>query len=355
MKTEGSLEKSGTRVRAAVIGAAGLTGVELTRLLLDHPNFDLTVVTSTSDAGKRVDDLYPGIARTNLTYVAPDLESIAKNNDLAFLAVPHTAAMDIAPFLLERGLKVVDVSADFRLSDAKTYEKWYGTPHKAPALLDEAAYGLPELFPLSTARLVACAGCYPTATLLAAAPAIEAKIVTSQRIIVDAKSGVSGAGREARADSMYISVTESIGAYKVASHRHTPEITQGVVSLGLEGARIVFSPHLAPMSRGLLSTVYLEVDPKIDTKAALAIYKARYEKCPFITVHPAGRMPKTSEVRGSNRAHIGLVVDDNSHTLVVTSAIDNLVKGASGQAVQCANLLFGFEETTGLATHGAIA
>ncbi|MHB1341523.1 MAG: N-acetyl-gamma-glutamyl-phosphate reductase [Coriobacteriia bacterium] len=338
--------------RVAIVGAAGYAGVELTRLVLAHPEFELVLVTSTADAGTRVSALYPALAGCDLEYVEPDLASITAVATVVFLAVPHTAALALAPGLLDAGLIVIDASADFRLRDADVYAAWYSTAHTAPDLLGEAAYGLPELWrsTLADARLVACPGCYPTATLLAAAPAVEAGWVISDRVIVDAKSGVSGAGRAPGAGSHYSSVNESVQAYKVASHRHTPEIAQGLADLGLAHPRVTFTPHLVPMTRGLLSTVYLEIEPGVGADEAAALYAARYLGEPFVTVHPAGRMPATGEVRGSNRAHIGVTVDEASGMLVASCAIDNLIKGTSGQAVQCANLVLGYPETTGLAT-----
>jgi len=333
----------------AIVGAAGYAGVELTRLVVGHPEFELALVTSAADAGRRVDELYPGLAGCDLVYRDPQLAEIAAA-DVAFLAVPHTAALALAPALLEAGTLVIDASADFRLRDASVYEQWYGVPHTAPGLLGEAVYGLPELWRsrLPGARLVACPGCYPTATLLAAAPAIEAGIVSSSRVIVDAKSGVSGAGRAPAAGTHYAHANESLQAYKVTSHRHTPEIAQGLEDLGLTGARVTFTPHLVPMTRGLLSTVYLEVTSGIDTQTAVDLYRERYAGEWAVTVHPAGAMPATGEVKGSNRAHIGVAVDEEARVLVASCAIDNLVKGTAGQAVQCANLVLGFTESAGL-------
>ncbi len=340
---------------AAIVGAAGYAGVELTRLILGHPELELVMVTSATDAGRRVDELYPALARCNLVYRAPNPAEIAEA-DVAFLAVPHTAALGLVPSLLGAGTVVIDASADFRLRDAHVYETWYGVPHTAPELLAEAVYGLPELWRerLSGARLVACPGCYPTATLLAAAPAIEAGIVTSPRVIVDAKSGVSGAGRTPAAGTHYAHVNESLQPYKVTSHRHTPEIAQGLSDLGLANPRVTFAPHLVPMTRGLLSTVYLNVDEGIDTQTAVRLYMERYADEWAVTVHPAGVMPATGEVRGSNRAHIGVAVDEAAGVLVASCAIDNLVKGTAGQAVQCANLVLGLDESTGLAAPGPV-
>lgn len=336
--------------RAAIIGAAGYAGAELTRLLLGHPEFELVRVTSGADQGRLVRDLYPGLADCVLAYAAHDAQAIAREAEVAFLAVPHTAAMAVAPALLEAGLTVVDCSADFRLHDPGLFTVWYAEPHTAPELLAEAVYGLPELWrdALPGARLIACPGCYPTATLLAAAPAVRAGIVTSGRVIVDAISGVSGAGRGLSAATHFVAATESVSAYKVATHRHTPEIAQGLTDLGLAAASVVFTPHLAPLDRGLLATVYLEVDAALAPGEVQALYADAYAAERFITVCEAGLQPATGHVRGSNRAHIGVALDEASHTLIVTSAIDNLVKGTAGQAVQCANIALGFDESAGL-------
>ena len=336
--------------RVAIVGAAGYAGAELVRLVIGHPSLDLTVVTSSQDVGKRVCDLYPALAGCDLAYVEHDAALVAAHADLAFLAVPHTAAMAMVPALLDAGLLVVDASADFRLKDAAVFERWYDAVHTAPGLLAEAVYGLPELWrdAIPGARLVACPGCYPTATLLAAAPAVRAGVVTSPKVIADAISGVSGAGRTPNATTHFVNASESVSAYKVAAHRHTPEIAQGLNDLGLAGAALVFTPHLAPLDRGLLATVYLEVSPELDLEAAHALYAAAYAGESFIAVCAPGLQPATGHVRGSNRAHLGVALDEATHTLVVTCAIDNLVKGTSGQAVQCANLLLGLAETTGL-------
>lgn len=337
-------------IPAAIVGAAGYAGVELARLLLGHPSFEIVAVTSSADAGRRVSDVYPALAGCDLEYVEHDASLIASVAKVAFLAVPHTAAMAMTPALLEAGLTVIDASADFRLHDPELFAAWYATPHTAPQLLEEAVYGLPELWrdAIPGARLVACPGCYPTASLLAAAPAVKADAVVSSRVIVDAVSGVSGAGRSLSEATHFVNVTESLAAYKVGVHRHTPEIAQGLADLGLPHPSVVFTPHLAPLDRGLLATVYLDADPSLLAEDAYEIYRSAYESEPFVTVCAPGTQPATGHVRGSNRAHIGVALDETSHTLVVTCAIDNLVKGTSGQAVQCANLVLGLAETTGL-------
>jgi N-acetyl-gamma-glutamyl-phosphate reductase len=335
---------------AAIIGAAGYAGAELTRLLLGHPGFELVAVTSDRDQGRRVSELYPGLASCDLVYGPHDAAAVARMAEVVFLAVPHTAAMAVVPALLEAGRTVIDASADFRLRDPALYQAWYQAEHTAADLLSEAVYGLPELWrgSLPGARLVACPGCYPTATLLAAAPAVRAGFVGSGRVIVDAISGVSGAGRSLSEATHFMNAADSVAAYKVASHRHTPEIAQALGDLGLDAPAVVFTPHLAPLGRGLLSTVYLECDAALSADEVHAAYRQAYAGEPFVTVCEPGVQPATGHVRGSNRAHVGVMFDEATHTLVATCAIDNLVKGTAGQAVQCANLALGIEETTGL-------
>ncbi len=338
-----------------VVGAAGYAGAEITRLVLGHPGMRLVAVSSDSDAGRRVSDLYPALAGCDLAYV-PHAQAVTLDAGLVMLAVPHTAAMPYVPDVLARGAMVVDASADFRLKDAAQYERWYGVPHSAASLLAGAAYGLPELGreAIAGARLVACPGCYPTAALLAAVPAVEARIASADGVVIDAKSGVSGAGRTPSEATHFPSCNESVSAYKAAGHRHSPEIDQQLSAAAGRSVHATFVPHLLPSTRGLLATVYLRVAEGIDTEAAHAVYADRFAGEPFITVHPLGRMPSTREVCGGNRAHIGVALDEVSGTLVVTCAIDNLVKGTAGQAVQCANLALGFDETAGLTAYGPV-
>lgn len=341
----------------AVVGAAGYAGAEAVRWTLAHPVFRLACVTSAADAGRPLSELYPGFAgATDLVFSEPDVDAIAQQASVAFLAVPHTAALELVPRLHARGVTVLDMSADFRLTDAAVYEQWYGVSHSAPELLADAVYGLPELdrTRLPGARLVACPGCYPTATTLAALPALEAGVTTGSRVIVDAKSGVSGAGRSLSATTHYVAVTESIKAYQAGTHRHTPEMEQSLSGIAGRDLSVMFVPHLVPMSRGLLSTVYLDLADPMTTAEAVALYQARFADEPFIHVHDVGVMPSTGEVRGTNRAHIGVAVDQRTATLVATCAIDNLGKGSASQAMQCANAIFGHAETLGLERPGAI-
>lgn len=338
----------------AIIGAPGYAGVELTRLVLGHPGLRLVAATSAAEAGRRIDDVYPALSGlTDLAYTDPDVDAITALAEVAFLAVPHTAALALAPALFAAGLTVVDASADFRLKDPAVYEKWYGVEHTSPGLLSQAVYGLPEIERggLPGAKLIACPGCYPTASLLAAAPALEAGVASPGRVFVDAKSGVSGAGRTPGPGTHYPTVNEAVAPYKVSTHRHTPEIEQGLSSAAGSPVKVVFAPHLVPMTRGLLSTVYLDLAQDITAEDAVALYRERYAGEAFVRVHDAGRMPSTAEVRGTNRAHIGVMVDP-AGVLVAACAIDNLVKGTAGQAVQCANIALGYEETSGL-THPA--
>jgi N-acetyl-gamma-glutamyl-phosphate reductase len=343
-------------IRAAIVGAAGYTGVEMMRLVLGHPDLELTVVTSASDAGRAVADVYPALAGSGLVFEDPASCDIAGNAEVAFLAVPHTASLALTPALLDAGLTVIDLSADFRLTDAAVYESWYATPHTAPELLKRAVYGLPELTRASLpgAKLVACAGCYPTASALAAAPAIEAGLVEGDRVLIDAKSGVSGAGRTLTPDTHYSAANESVRPYKVGAHRHTPEIAQTLSAVAGAPVAVCFAPHLVPMTRGLLATVYMNAAGGLTVEDAVDAYRARYSGEPFVTVHAADRMPSTREVVGGNRAHIGLALDEGTRTLVVACAIDNLVKGSGGQALQCANIALGLDETSGLTAFGPV-
>ena len=346
--------------KVAVVGAAGYAGIEAVRLLLDHPAFDLVAITSNADAGQSLASVYPAFAGvSDLTFTTHD-DPVLATCDAVFLAVPHTAALAAAPGLLAAGVSVFDLSADYRLSDPAVYEAWYNTPHTSPELLATRAFGLPELFAddlaAAAARhaagesvLVACAGCYPTATSLGAFPAVNAGwMADGAAVVVDAISGVTGAGKSANARTHYCSADENVEAYGVCKHRHTPEIEQ---ILGLPD-RVVFTPHLAPLKRGLLSTVNIPlaegVAQTLTTEEAVERYRAFYQGRPFVRVLDAGQMPKTSSVAGSNACQIGLAVNARARMLVVTSAIDNLCKGAAGQAIQCANVVFGLDERSGL-------
>ena len=348
--------------KVGVVGAAGYAGAELVRLLLAHPDFELAAITSNADAGQPLASVYPSFAGvSDLVFTTHDDPAI-KQLDAAFLAVPHTAALAAVPGLLAAGVSVFDLSADYRLSDPAVYEAWYATKHTSPELLATRAFGLPELFPADldraaadhaagNATLVACAGCYPTATSLAAAPAVRAGwVAPSGPVVVDAISGVTGAGKSCNARTHYCSADENVEAYGVCRHRHTPEIEQ---ILGLTD-RVVFTPHLAPLKRGLLSTVTLpltaEAAASLDIEQVVDRYRSTYEGRAFVRVLDAGQQPRTASVVGTNAAQVGLALNKRAGVLVATGAIDNLCKGAAGQAIQCANIVFGLEERRGLPT-----
>ena len=349
--------------KAGIVGGAGFAGIELARILISHPDFDLAAVTSDAQAGEPLDKAYPALeGQTDLVFQKND-EADLNALDVVFLAVPHTAAMKHAPKLIEHGVTVVDLSADFRLKDAAVYESYYQTPHTQQKLLEAAFFGLPELFGESLeeaaalkkageAVLVACAGCYPTATSLAAAPAIRAGFAAEGApVIVDAISGVTGAGKKATERTHFCFANDNLEAYGVTTHRHTPEIEQ---ILGLQG-RIVFTPHLAPLNRGLLATVTIPVassSPIASTDELASLYADFYQHSPFVTALPSGVFPKTASVVGTNNAHVGVAYDKRTNCIIAIGAIDNLCKGAAGQAVQCANIVFGLPETAGLPTVG---
>ena len=341
------------QIPVAVVGASGYTGVELLRLLADHPRVSLAHLCAHRNAGQRAADLFPNLlGRVDLVCRPFDADEVAANAKVAFLALPHGESVPAAKALLERGLTVLDLSADFRLHDAAAYAQWYGE-HTAPELLDVAVYGQPELHRerLTGARLVAVPGCYPTATILALAPLLAARLVQPSGIIVDAKSGTSGAGRTPGLATHFSEAGEGVRAYKVAEHRHTPEIEQELAQVAGEPVVITFTPHLLPMSRGILATCYATptATPNGATRSRadyLDALRARYAGERFVQVveHP----PDTAHLRGSNQVHVGAWVDARAGRVVVMGAIDNLVKGAAGQAVQAMNAVLGWPESTGV-------
>mgnify|MGYP000020468415 CR=1 FL=1 len=337
-------------IRVGVIGASGYTGSELLRLLIRHPEVRVEVVTSQTYAGRPVDEVIPslrGILDLRLEGFDPDL--VAGRVDVAFLALPHKVSMEFAPQLLERGVKVIDLSADYRLKDVETYEKWYGVKHTSPELLSEAVYGLPEIHgeEIRSARLVANPGCYPTGAILALAPLMREGWVEGE-VIIDAKSGISGAGSKPSDRTHYPIRAENFEPYNVAAHRHIPEMEQELSWLAGKDVSVVFVPHLAPMSRGILSTIYVRLKEVVSIREIRGLYEDFYRDKPFVRVLREGELPATKRVYGSNLCDISIVSPPDSRTLIIISAIDNLVKGASGQAVQNMNLMFDLDERIGL-------
>lgn len=334
-------------IRAGIVGGTGYTGVELLRLLALHPGVEVTAVTSRADAGQRVDKVYPSMrGYCNILFSEPDVERL-KDCDVVFFATPNGTAMMMAEVLLVAGVKVIDLSADFRLQDVTEWEQWYGMTHAAPDLIAEAVYGLPEIHrqAIREARLIACPGCYPTAVQLGFLPLLETGNVALQQLIADVKSGVSGAGRKAELSSLMSETGESFKAYAVSGHRHLPEIRQGLRSMAGAEIGLTFVPHLTPMIRGIHATLYARITQAQDWQA---LYESCYRDEAFVDVLPVGSHADTRNVRGSNRCQIAVHQPQGGDTLVILSVIDNLVKGASGQAVQVMNLMFGLPETQGL-------
>jgi len=334
-------------IKVGIVGGTGYTGVELLRLLAGHPQADLQVITSRSEAGNAVNAMFPNLRGfVNLAFSEPDTASLSRC-DVVFFATPNGTAMTRVRELLDAGVRVIDLAADFRLKDAALWEQWYGMPHACPDLLAEAVYGLPEMYreQLRVARLVANPGCYPTAVTLGLLPLVEAVLVDAGHLIADAKSGVSGAGRKAELGLLLGEAGENFKAYGVAGHRHLPEICQNLAPAAGKGLGLTFIPHLVPMIRGIHATLYATLQKEADLQE---LFVKRYEGEPFVDVLPAGSQPETRSVRGGNTCRIAVHRPGQGDTVVVLSIIDNLVKGAAGQAVQNMNILFGLEETMGL-------
>ncbi len=338
-------------IRIGIIGVSGYAGGELARILHHHKEVELTVATSRQYSGQKLSQIYPNLRGvSDLICKNLSAEEVAEQADFVFAAVPPHSAMKMIPPLLEAGSKVVDLSADFRLDSAEVYEDWYKCSHSARQYLEEAVYGLPEVnrSSISTARLVANPGCYPTSIILGLAPLLRRNLIRTGTIIADSKSGASGAGRGAKVAQLYCEVTDGIRAYGVGKHRHTPEIEQELTKLAGEELVISFSPHLLPVSRGINSTIYADLKEELTQEEMMSIFAEEYYDEPFIRLCESGVFPTTQNVRGSNYCDLGLQVDPRTERVVILSVIDNLVKGASGQAVQNMNLMCGFEEATGL-------
>jgi len=337
-------------INVAVVGASGYTGVELIRLLVGHPEVAITCVTSRQHEGLAISQVFPSLSGfCDLVCVPLDVAAIAARAQLVFTALPHKSAMEVIPDFLAAGCKVVDLSADYRLRDKTVYEQWYQA-HSSPDLLDEAVYGLPELFreQVAAARLVANPGCYPTSVALGLAPLLRQGLIDTASLVIDSKSGVTGAGRAAKQGSLYCEVNEGFKAYGVASHRHTPEIEQTLTALAGRPVQVSFTPHLLPVNRGILSTIYATLLEQKSSDELIELFREFYADEPFVRVMPGQDLPNVAYVRGTNFCDLGVVSDPRTGRVVVVSAIDNLVKGAAGQAVQNMNLLCGFKEQLGL-------
>ena len=338
-------------IKAGIVGGTGYTGIELLRLLVQHPQVELKAITSRKEAGTPVARMFPSLRRrVELSFSEPSARALA-GCDVVFFATPNGVAMGEARAVLEGGARIVDLSADFRIQDIAEWERWYKSKHAAPELVREAVYGLPEINRerVREARLVANPGCYPTSVQLGFLPLIEAGVVDVAHLIADAKSGVSGAGRKIELNLMFSEASDNFAAYNVMGHRHWPEIRQGLALIAKRDVGLVFTPHLTPLIRGIHATLYARITKEADFQQ---IFEKRYAKEPFVDVMPAGSHPDTRSVRAANTCRLAVhrppEQASRSDTLVVLSVIDNLVKGASGQAVQNMNLMFGLPETTGL-------
>lgn len=335
-------------INVGIVGGTGYTGAELLRIFAQHPQAQVSVLTSRGEAGKRVDALYPQLrGHCDLHYVAPEAAALHQC-DAVFFATPHGTAMQMAPALVAAGVKVIDLSADFRLQDTAQFKRWYKLDHSAPDLLKEAVYGLPEIHraEIRRARVIGNPGCHATAAQLAFLPLLKAGVIEREGMIADSKTGISGAGRELKLGSMYAETTDTLKAYAVTGHRHQAEIDQELSAVAGGPVGVTFVPHLTPMIRGIHVTAYARLkDPSVDLQA---LFESHYRDEPFVDVTPAGDHPETRSVKGANTCRLAVHKAPDGKTVVVLSVIDNLVKGASGQAVQCFNLMFGMDETLGL-------
>ncbi len=343
-------------IKVGIVGGTGYTGVELLRLLAAHPQVQLVAITSRSEAGMPVADMFPNLrGHIDLAFSEPD-PAVLGACDLVFFATPNGTAMKMVPELVNKGVRVIDLAADFRLRDTAEWQQWYGMPHACEAILAKAVYGLPEVNrnTIKTAQVVANPGCYPTAVQLGFLPLIENKLIDVSHLIADAKSGVSGAGRKAEVHTLLCEASENFKAYGVKGHRHWPEIRQGLRLAAGQEIGLTFVPHLTPMIRGIHATLYAPLIHKDKAADLQQIYENRYRNEPFVDVMPAGSLPETRSVRGANVCRIAVHVPPTGNTVVVLSVIDNLVKGAAGQAVQNMNIMFGWDETLGLQQIGLV-
>ncbi|MFZ6863453.1 N-acetyl-gamma-glutamyl-phosphate reductase [Undibacterium sp. Ji67W] len=337
-------------IKVGIVGGTGYTGVELLRILSTHPDVQLTAITSRKEDGLPVADMYPSLrGKVELAFSAPDKANLTEC-DVVFFATPHGVAMAQATELLAAGVKVIDLAADFRLQDVAQFEKWYGIPHTCTDVLKEAVYGLPELNreAIKSARVIGNPGCYPTTMQLGYAPLLKADVIDASSLIADCKSGVSGAGRKAEIGILFSEASDSFKAYGVSGHRHTPETTEQLQRLTSQNVELLFTPHLVPMIRGMHSTLYARLTRDISNDELQALFVEAYKDEAFVDVMPFGSHPETRSTRASNMLRLALHRPNNGKTVIVLVVQDNLVKGASGQAVQCMNLMFGLSEATGL-------
>ena len=337
-------------IKVGIAGASGYTGLELIRLLTGHPDVELAFLTSETFQGQNIADVFPSLNRVIDLTLRPLDDRITKDCSVLFLALPHLAVMDKLPIYLQSNCKIIDLSADFRLKDPKAYSDWYSVTHTHPELLEQAVYGLPELYreAIQTARFIANPGCYPTSVILALAPLLKTGWVDLGSIISDSKSGVSGAGRKPSLTTHYTEVNEGISPYGLGSHRHTPEMEQELSVLAGKPVSVTFSPHLIPMTRGMLSTVYINLNKPISDEKLVEHYRNFYKDEHFVRVLNPGKFASSNHVLSSNFCDIGLKVDSRNQRIIITSALDNLIKGASGQAVQNMNIMLGLNENTGI-------
>ncbi len=342
-------------IKVGVLGATGYAGIETVRILLNHPEAEIVRVVSQSFVGQKLSDVYPNLRGIcDFECCALDEDDIAENCDLVFTALPHGASKVVIPSLYKKDVKIIDLSGDFRYNDPKVYEQWYGEPHSAPDILAESVYGLCELHrdEIKTHTLIGNPGCYTTCSIMGLAPLVAEKVADTKSLIIDAKSGVTGAGRSASLPNIYCEVNESLKAYKIAAHRHTSEIEQELSLLAGEDIILSFTPHLVPMQRGIFATCYANLNKKLTTEEAVKIFKDFYKGEKFVRVYDAGTLPEIKNVAGSNYVDLGIVVDERLNRAIVISCIDNLVKGAAGQAVQNMNIICGLDESTGLSSAG---
>ncbi len=338
------------KVQVGIVGGTGYTGVELLRILANHPAAEVVAITSRSEMGVKVADMYPNLRGFyDLAFSEPDVK-VLKECDVVFFATPHGVAMSMAPELTEAGVKVIDLAADFRITDLQTWTQWYGFEHTCPEIMSQVAYGMPELYreQVKQANVIANPGCYPTSILLALKPLLKANLIELKGIIADGKSGVSGAGKGANVAMLGAEMSESFKAYGVGGHRHLPEMVDKIQDLTGEEVDLTFVPHLVPMIRGMESTIYATLKEDVSQQQLQALYEQTYQDEYFVDVMPAGSLPETRMAKGSNMCRLSVFRPQNGSKVVITSVIDNLVKGAAGQAVQNMNILFDLDESTGL-------